>query len=109
METEIVLLCIVTSVLSSVFMAFFLRWIANRAVESRLALCETNIDSLIQAVRGKLGNEKMAAQKEREAAAMAEAAMLLQAPDADKGKVIQTLISKYPDVAMSLAKKYAGL
>ena len=109
METEIVILCIVTSLISSVLMAFFLRWIGERGVNHRVTLCETQIDSLIQAVRGQMGNAKIAEKRERESLAMAEAATMLQDPTADKAKIIQTLLAKYPDVAASLAKKYMGL
>jgi hypothetical protein len=105
METEIVILCIVTSVISSVLMAFFLRWVGERGVNHRITLCETQIDNLIQAVRGQTGNVVKAQKAERMNMAMGELALALKDPNADKGKVLTELAGKYPDLIMDFMKK----
>lgn len=95
----------VLSAVMSVMWGFIVRYLSDGAVRARLNLLDTRVDSLEAYCRGMGGNAKIAERKERENAAMAELALMMQDPKADKGTIIKTMIGKYPDVAFALAKK----
>jgi len=106
MEDQLIIVYIACfSALFTLIFGLLMSFLRTRAFEHRLSELEQHVIGLEGSVRGQVSNAKNVEKKERESAAMAELAILLQDPKADKGAIMKTMIGKYPDVALSMAKK----
>lgn len=107
--TDLVILGMLTTIISAfvcVIAAFVTHSIRNRDVNALYS----KIESLEMMIRGNIGNQTRAAKAERMEAAMLEAGQIMQDPNiTDKKAALIQLAGKYPDVALSIGKKYLNL
>lgn len=100
---DLVLVGVVSCIVSAFFcmlFAFALHTFRMRDVN----LLYARVESLEMALRGEKGRSARAEKAERQSAAMAEAAAMLQTGQQPQD-ILKTLIAKYPDVAADMAKK----
>jgi len=107
--TDWIILITLITVLSGIFGGIWAslgRYLADR----RLTNIEADIESLVMTINSRKGEQARSDKAARMEAAMLEAGQIMQDPKIeDKKTAILQLAGKYPDIAMSLAKKYIGL
>ena len=98
------MLVLTIGALSAVFSAFF-AYVTLVVRDYRVAKLENQVESLIMRDNGERGNRSRAINSERQAEAMAKAALLLK-EGKPTGEILKQVASEYPDVAIQLAKKF---